>query len=172
MVIVPAATSVLLLLAAACAPTASQKAARAKRATESQPYDFEKEGTIPPVDERTEEPDVVETPVTDSDLEVEEAEAPPDTVQPEAAKPVAAMVDGFRVQVFASSGADVAEGARRLAEARLGVPAYVEMVDGLYKVRVGDCRTREEAETLLARCRAGDYKDAWIVECPVRAPSE
>jgi cell division septation protein DedD len=115
-------------------------------------------------------------PVTEEGLEVEEAEAPPDTVRrpvPTPTPTAAAQntVDGFRVQVFASQSQEVAEAARRTAQARLGVPAYSELADGVYKVRVGDCLTRETAETLLSTCRAVYYKDAWIVESKVLTPA-
>jgi len=157
---------------ASCAPASQQ---RAKRGSQSQPYDFEKEGQIPPAPKNVkEEADVEEMPVIEDTIEVEDAEAPPDTAPKPTSPPAGAApktVDGFRVQVFASQSQDVAEAARRTAAARLGIPAYLEFVDGLYKVRVGDCRTREEAEGVLATCRSVFYKDAWIVETQVRAPS-
>ena len=43
-------------------------------------------------------------------------------------------------------------------------PGYVEHVDAIYKVRVGDCRSRDEAERLRLKCQAMGYKDAWIFE--------
>jgi len=33
----------------------------------------------------------------------------------------------------------------------------------MYKVRVGDCLTRECAEEIQHRCREAGYPDAWIV---------
>jgi hypothetical protein len=130
------------------------------------PYDFQKEGQVPPLEEAQihEEPDVEEMPLEEVDLEVREAEAKVDTTaRPEPP----ATIDGFRVQVFASVSRDTAENARKAAEERLGMRAYVDFVDAMYKVRVGDCRTREAAETVLRRCQESVYKDAWIVACPV-----
>ncbi len=167
--------TVLVAFAASvgCAPARQGSTARG---TKAKPYDFEKERQAPELtrEEVQEEPDVVEIPVTDDVLDVEEAEAPVDTtprvIAPETSPAV--MAEGFRIQVFASAAEDVAQGARRAAQARLGIAAYVVNVDGLYKVRVGDCRTREEAEAILRTCRDGDYRDAWIVACPVVVPAE
>jgi cell division septation protein DedD len=169
----------LLIIVALCAVTATSCAPasqqRAKRGTQSNPYDFEKEGQIPPAPANVkEEADVEEMPVTADTIEVEDAEAPPDTAARPSTPPAATptkTVGGFRVQVFASQSQDVAEAARRTAQARLGIPAYIELADSLYKVRVGDCRTREEAEVVLKTCRSVFYKDAWIVETQVKAPA-
>lgn len=162
-----AALAVAGLAAAGCTPTARKGSAG--RASQSQPYDFQKEGKVPPVEQKAQEPDVVETPVTEPEIDVEEAEAPVDTTPP-APTPKATHIDGFRVQVFASAGRDIAEGARRLAEARLHASAYVEEGAGLFKVRVGNCRTREQAEKLLEKCRSGNYPDAWIVATKIEVP--
>jgi len=160
--------TILLILAVAfaagCTPA---KRTGTSRAASSAPYDFKKEGTIPPVapeKRASEDPDVEEVAIEETPLEIEEADAPIDTTRSE---PVRTMMEGFRVQVFATGAEDVANTARYAAEARLGVEAHVEVVDGIYKVRVGDCKTREDAEVLLARCQEGFYKDAWIVECMV-----
>jgi len=133
---------------------------------EQTPYDFQKEGQVPPVEkaEVREEPDVEEMPLEEPTIEVREAEAKVDTTaRPEPPT----TVDGFRVQLFASVSRDTAENARKAAEERLGMRAYVDLVEGMYKVRVGDCRTREQAETVLRRCQERYYQDAWIVACPV-----
>jgi len=161
-----------LVVASGCATV---QPPRSQRATKSNPYDFHKEGAVPAEKpEVKDEVDVEEMPVAEESLDVEEADIPPDTVSHADATPPGAtrgMVDGFRVQVFAGQTQDVAEAARRTAQARLGMPAYVEFVDGLYKVRVGDCLTREDAESVLATCKAVFYKDAWIVESKVLAPA-
>jgi len=155
------------LLLASCAPA---KPGTSKRATMDKPYDFKKEGKIPPVEKTVQpEPDVEELVVEELPVESVEAEAPIDTtskIDPNAGR---VMLDGFRVQVFASGAEDVAASARAAAASRLGVMAYVELVDGLYKVRVGDCKTREQAQALLARCQDSYYTDAWIVECRIYA---
>lgn len=37
-----------------------------------------------------------------------------------------------------------------------------------YKIRVGNCTTREEAEKLLERAIDLNYRDAWIIRTPVK----
>ena len=82
------------------------------------------------------------------------------------------MVDGFRVQVFATGDEETAEAVREAAQEKMGIPVYVELVEGLYKVRIGDCATREAAEVLKQRCQEAGYGDAWIVETQVKAGSD
>ncbi|RLC42166.1 MAG: hypothetical protein DRH51_01450 [Candidatus Coatesbacteria bacterium] len=70
----------------------------------------------------------------------------------------------YRVQVIASS---TKTGADKVAEeVRMKLPGkmvYVEHIGQYWKVRVGDCRTRKEAETLRDELRNLGYSDAWIV---------
>ena len=155
----------LAVVVASCTPAKVQKV---ERASEKEPYELTSEGEIPPAEEAevVEEADVEETVVLEEPIEVEETEAPVDTTTP---PPPPDMLPGFRVQIFAAVAEDLAARAVTAAEERLGVRGYVELVDGMYKVRVGDCITRDEAESLLARCQETYYKDAWIVETPVRA---
>jgi len=35
-------------------------------------------------------------------------------------------------------------------------------------VRVGDCETREEAESLLERIKRLGYKESWIIEVEIK----
>jgi len=37
-----------------------------------------------------------------------------------------------------------------------------------YKIRVGNCTTREAAEELLKRAANLNYRDAWIIRTPVK----
>jgi len=134
-------------------------------------YDFRSEGRIPPATagEARVEPDVEEMAVSDSGLEVSEAEAPPDTA-PRVAAPADSVADGFRIQVFASQDREVAETSRLAAADRLGVPAYMDLEGGMYKVRVGDYATRADADAALATLRKHYYPDAWVVAARIRVP--
>jgi hypothetical protein len=98
--------------------------------------------------------------VTDADT-VEEGELVTFTV-PENTGTVNVTADGFRVQLFAGASEDNARKVAREAESALGVPVYVNYMDGYWKVRAGDCRTRAEAETLRNRARNAGYADCWI----------
>ncbi len=173
---------VALLAVPSCAPQKDQ--AVGKAGDEGQ-YEFEKEGEVGygSGDRVVEETDFEEIPLAEDNVVGEEVEAPRDTTSAGAtspggisgAKTGAGPVSGiagkdggsmtpvFRVQVVAVSDETSAQDARQTAELRLKLPAYVEFVDGMYKVRVGDCQTRVEAEKVLRRCRESGYPDAWIV---------
>jgi cell division septation protein DedD len=162
-----------MLLGAGC--TAVQKAPPATKKP-AEPYRVEKEGTIPPL-ARSDVRKEVDREEKYEDLPVAEEEVPVEDITPEIIEPVAPPVtqapagstvtaqktmQGFRVQVFASGSEAAARGVREAAEIRIGAPAYVELEGGVYKVRVGDCPSRPEAEALLQRCRDAGYTDAWI----------
>jgi len=71
---------------------------------------------------------------------------------------------GYKVQVFATDDYFLADSIyRQVAQVFTG--QAVEKVFHLpnYKIRVGNCLTREEAEKLLARSYELRYPDAWIV---------
>ncbi len=138
--------------------------------TDAEVYRLESEGEAPPLPESQvrKEVDRVDTfeemPVADDGIAVENVEpAPPPVKEPAAQK----TMDGYRIQLLASGNEASAREVRAIAANALGVPAYVDLIDNVYKVRVGDCPTREQAEALLARCRGAGYGDAWIVSCPI-----
>jgi hypothetical protein len=98
---------------------------------------------------------------------VEATEAPPHVAEP-VYTGAGGTVDGYRVQVIASSYQDNAENvAAQLRAAFGGVGVYVEHLQGLYKVRVGDYADRASAEAMRDRLRNAGYADAWIVKEPV-----
>jgi hypothetical protein len=70
----------------------------------------------------------------------------------------------FRVQLLATADRALAE--RRAAEygAELGAPVRIDTEGALFKVRVGECARREEAEALQARARARGHAEAFVVE--------
>jgi cell division septation protein DedD len=162
------------VLIAGCASTAEKPTAAT--APDDQPYRFESEGQVPPPDagamrNEVDRVDVFEeTPVAEGAFAVEAVDAVETEVLVEdvAADSAATTAAGFRVQVFATGDRHRAEQFVREAEARLNTPAYIEHVDDIYKVRVGDCRSREEAERLRLKCQAMGYRDAWIVTTEVR----
>lgn len=154
-----------------CTPLPRKTAPAVDKSNE--PYDFTKEGTIPPVKEsdRNKAADIEEIAVKDDDIDYEEVAPRIDSTfvvvdktpqQPE-------MRNGFRVQVFAAGTSVYAEEVRQRVAREFSLPAYITPVDEMYKVRIGDFATREEAETFLARCRSAGYEDAWIVETLIRA---
>jgi hypothetical protein len=78
------------------------------------------------------------------------------------------VIDGYRVQIIASSYQDNADNvAGQVRAAYPGTGVYVEHIQGLYKVRVGDYTDRAGAEAMRDRLRNAGYPDAWIVKEPV-----
>jgi hypothetical protein len=117
--------------------------------------------TPPPIEE---EPVV---PIEETPPAVTEEPYMPPTITPSPTpppKPAPASVLGFRVQVFASSteknASKVADDARAAFEQSI----YVQHVAPYYKVRVGNCLTREDAEVLKRKALKLGYRGAFIVE--------
>jgi hypothetical protein len=185
-IVVGAALAVLALivLAAGLSGCSPKKTAAPEQATKDEPYDFEKEGTIPPAEETDVAPeaDFEELPMEDDSVVAEDVEAPKDTTK--AAPPPGggpAGVSGkdgsfavpvYRVQILATSSEQSATDLKNKVQKRLGFAAYVSFVDGMYKVRVGDSSTREEAEKVRRRCREAGYHDAWIVTDVLKGKAE
>ena len=154
----------------------NQKAQKAALVPEDRgAYEFDKEGRIAPLPESRirRQIDRVDTfeemSVESADLSVESVEIEDEPIEDPVA-PVdsnAKTSPGYRVQLFASGTAQKAEDVRRAAEVRLSEPVYVEIESGIFKVRAGNCMTREAAEALLARCRESGYQDAWIANTTV-----
>lgn len=102
--------------------------------------------------------------------EKEEAEAVPmqpaqpiQTVPVVPAQEVTGKTPGFRVQIFASETNDGAERMASQARFRVTEGVYVEYIYPYYKVRVGDCASREAADGLKARLVSMGYRDAFVV---------
>ncbi len=73
-------------------------------------------------------------------------------------------VQGFRIQVFSSSGVDEANLVKNLVQEKfVHDTVYVEYDAPVYKVRVGDFINRYEANQRLPEFVEKGYRDAWIV---------
>jgi len=167
------AASALVALLSACGATAPPKQNASRVEPAKGGYDFKSEGQIPAPSGGSAKPeaDVEEIAVTDTTLDVSEADAPHDSTPPVApAAIVDSTSDGFRIQVFASADRDVAQNARNVAADRLGMPAYLDLDAGVYKVRVGDYRNRDDASAALPKVRGQFYPDAWVVPARINVP--
>jgi hypothetical protein len=168
------AACVLVALVAACGASAPPK----KNSSQVEPakggYDFKSEGKIPAPAGGSAKPeaDVEEIAVSDTSLDVADADAPRDTTPPVTPPTAVAdsTADGFRIQVFASADRDVAQNARTVAASRLNMPAYLDLDAGVYKVRVGDYVTRDQAGAALPTVRGRFYPDAWVVPARINVP--
>ena len=79
-------------------------------------------------------------------------------------------VDGFRIQIFATKDIEVATLQKKEAEyefANDGIAVYIEFDSPLYKLRVGDCTTREEAEQLHTRIKQRGFSTSFVVKTKV-----
>jgi hypothetical protein len=138
----------------------------------------------PLVEERNEEPVVIEAAAYDLEAEMPEQDdvapeeyeesiepIPTDTVRIEEvtvpARPEEVFGIGYRIQVFASSELESAERMKAKVVGETPLPVYIEYEGGYYKIRLGDFTTREEAAVERAKI-SGLYPDCWIVSTTIR----
>lgn len=83
-------------------------------------------------------------------------------------------IPGFRIQIFFDSGSnssDRANQAKDQFQAKYPeIEAYVSWKAPNYRVRVGDYRTRLEAERALQQIMP-DYPNAWVIKDEINFPS-
>ncbi|MCL2182765.1 MAG: SPOR domain-containing protein [Chitinispirillia bacterium] len=75
----------------------------------------------------------------------------------------AAQGPRFRIQILASSQVDMVRKAKVEAEATVNLPAFMASEQSLYKLYVGDFKTKQEAEAALPDVKKKGYTDAWVV---------
>lgn len=81
---------------------------------------------------------------------------------PESASLETKYGSGYRIQILATREPEKARAFAESARPLFQEKVYVEYLDPYYKVRVGDCLTREEAILLLMRVRRSGFDEAWI----------
>ena len=81
---------------------------------------------------------------------------------------------GYRIQIFFDSGINSSDRARQARDEFLAlfpdVPAYVSWKAPNYRVRVGDFRSRLEAEKVLQSILIG-YPNAWVIKDEINFPA-
>lgn len=71
---------------------------------------------------------------------------------------------GYRIQIFATASIDEANAMRLTAAQRVTEDSlYVVFDPPVYKVRIGDFRTKAEANLKLGSVSAMGFTDAWVV---------
>jgi len=99
-------------------------------------------------------------PIEEPTVRLLTAETPPPTTPVVEAR----MIYGFRIQIFASltekNAGKVADDVRSAFAEKI----HVDYVAPYYKIRVGDCLTREDAEFLKSKALKLGYQGAFIVE--------
>ena len=83
-------------------------------------------------------------------------------------------IDGYRVQIFFESGNKSSDAAREIMEEfeekYTDYKAYLTWKAPNFRVRVGDFRSRMEAEGFLQRLLK-DYPNAWVIKDKINFPS-
>ena len=80
------------------------------------------------------------------------------------------LVDGFRVQLFATKDIESATVAKKEAEFVFtddSVKLYIEFDSPYYKLRIGDFQNRDNAEAFREIAREKGYSSSWIVKTKV-----
>ena len=78
---------------------------------------------------------------------------------------------GYRVQICAVSNEETARNIQRDAIMKLNKNIYLIFDSPYYKVRVGDCVTRYDAEILQKSIIRKGFNEAWVVKTKIR-PNE
>ncbi len=82
-------------------------------------------------------------------------------------------IPGYRIQIFFDSGLNSSDRANLARDAFVAkypdIPAYVNWKAPNYRVRVGDFRTRLEAEKALQSILTG-YPNAWVIKDEINFP--
>lgn len=73
------------------------------------------------------------------------------------------MTQGFRVQLLSGKDAEAAMEAKRRAIFMFEESVYLDFESPYYKLRVGDCLNREEAELLRRKAQRNGFSNPWIV---------
>jgi hypothetical protein len=76
------------------------------------------------------------------------------------------------VQIFASPDLGLADRQAKQASARLGVPSSIEFEAPLYKVRLGEFASEEEAQALRERAVREGYPGAFRVRLTKSASND
>lgn len=82
-------------------------------------------------------------------------------------------IPGYRIQIFFDSGSNSSDRAKTVKDAFSllypEVPAYVSWKAPNYRVRVGDFRSRLEAEKAMQMIMI-DYPNAWVIRDEINFP--
>jgi len=74
---------------------------------------------------------------------------------------------GYRVQLFVTNEEFDARAVEEEALLQFDAAVYLSFDSPNYKIRVGDCKTRVEANELRQVAGKLGYRDAWVVQCKI-----
>lgn len=114
----------------------------------------------------------------EEDIEVQPVEKAPavETEQEEIAETVRSedlalnqkeMIQGFRIQLMATTDEIQVRDAKKRAIFKFQTGVYLVFEAPHYKLRIGDCATKQEAEELKKEAIRNGFRDAWIVPSKV-----
>lgn len=82
-------------------------------------------------------------------------------------------IPGYRIQIFFDSGLNSSDRARQTRDEFLmtypEIPAYISWKAPNYRVRIGDYKTRLEAERTM-QLILSDYPNAWVIKDEINFP--
>jgi hypothetical protein len=78
-------------------------------------------------------------------------------------------IQGYRVQLFASTVREEAEGVADVVRGLFTEKVYIDFSEPYYKIRVGNYATLEAAEAMRRRVAEIGYEDAWVIETTIEA---
>ncbi|MCK4403868.1 MAG: SPOR domain-containing protein [candidate division Zixibacteria bacterium] len=74
----------------------------------------------------------------------------------------------YRVQFFATKYPDEASQVAESVANQLSQKTYIDYKTPYYWVRLGECQTKEEADSLLRKIKELGYKESWVVEVEIQ----
>lgn len=76
-----------------------------------------------------------------------------------------AFTYGYRIQVLATSNKKQVEKLKEeIIKKGFNYPIYIKYVPPMYRLRIGDFKSQEEAQRVLNQLKSAGYKDAFITE--------
>jgi hypothetical protein len=103
------------------------------------------------------------------ELSLIDSDIPPDMEEGREtdAEKVKKTVDGFRIQLMASTSVEKLRMKKKAIEKELKLKIYIEHDEPYYKVYAGDFTQRNRADKALVKVKESGYPDAWIVKTKV-----
>ena len=77
------------------------------------------------------------------------------------------LVNGYRVQVMATRYYEKADSLRNILTENFGSEVYIDFEAPNYKIRIGNCAVRKQAEDLQDTLKSQGYNSAWIISTRV-----
>ena len=80
------------------------------------------------------------------------------------------IIEGYRVQILVTRNSHSADSIRAVLSDKIDEDIYITYEVPYYKIRVGNCVDRKQAEELQLKLVKLGYASAWIIRTRVKAP--